>query len=95
MSANRTSKITRDQSFDYQIRILGHLDTNWAEWFGNVEIEQEKNCGTLIHCHNIDQAELFRLLKKIRNLGMLLISVQLIFPDRDEEFEKENCDWKE
>ena len=82
MSTNRTSKITRDQSFDYHIRIQGHLDENWAEWFGNVEIKQDRNCETLIHCHDIDQAELFRLLKKIRNLGMLLISVQLIHPDQ-------------
>ena len=91
MSINQTSRITGDQSFDYHIRIQGHLDEKWAEWFGKVEINLLENCKTLIICHNIDQAELFRLLKKIRNLGMLLISVQLIFPENDPPAESEGC----
>lgn len=91
MSVNQTSKITGDQSFDYHIRIQGHMDKKWAEWFGNVEIKLVDKCKTLITCRNIDQAELFRLLKKIRNLGLLLISVQLIFPEHEPLAESEDC----
>ena len=48
MSINQTSRITGDQSFDYHIRIQGHLDEKWAEWFGKVEINLLENCKTLI-----------------------------------------------
>lgn len=91
MAANRTSKFKGDQTFDYHIRIRGYLDEKWAEWFGNVEIELSENCETLITCQNIDQAELYRLLKKIRDLGLFLISVQLIFSEPNPSMESEDC----
>ena len=91
MVTNRTSKFSGDQLFDYHIRIRGYLDEKWAEWFGNVEIELSENCETLITCQNIDQAELYRLLKKIRDLGLFLISVQLIFSEDNPSMEREDC----
>jgi hypothetical protein len=60
----------------YQIRIEGHLGDQWAEWFGNVIITLESNGNTLLDCPEIDQAGLHGLLKKIRDLGMPLISVK-------------------
>lgn len=95
MAEKKTGKIIGDQSFDYHIQIRGHLDVKWAEWFGHAEIQWIDKCKTLIICRNIDQAELFRLLKKVRNLGLLLISVQLIFPEHEPLVEREDCKKKE
>ena len=91
MSDYHKSKNKGDKTFNYHIRIQGHLDKKWAEWFGNVEINFSENCETLINCLNVDQAELFRLLRKIHNLGLLLISVQLTFSEQNPSMESEDC----
>ncbi len=91
MSNDHKSKNKGDKTYDYHIRIQGHLDKKWAEWFGNVEINYSENCETIINCHDVDQAELFRLLRKVHNLGLLLISVQLIFPEHEPLAEREDC----
>ena len=65
----------RDESGLYEIRIKGHLDDRWADRFGNVVITLEDNGNTLLTCHVIDQAALHGLLKKVRDLGMPLVSV--------------------
>ena len=59
----------------YQIRIAGHLSDQWADWFGGVNITLEANGNTLLTCPMIDQAALHGLLRKVRDLGMPLISV--------------------
>ncbi len=59
----------------YQIRIAGHLSDQWADWFGGVKITLEANGNTLLTCPVIDQAALHGLLRKVRDLGMPLISV--------------------
>jgi len=59
----------------YQIRIKGHLDSQWTEWFEGLTITLEANGDTLITGPVIDQSALHGLLKKIRDLGMPLISV--------------------
>jgi len=59
----------------YQIRIKGHLGCRWADWFGGLTITLEDNGDTLLTGPVIDQAELYGLLKKVRDLGMPLISV--------------------
>jgi hypothetical protein len=66
----------------YQIRIEGHLSDQWAEWFGDVSITLESTGSTLLDCPEIDQAALHGLLKKVRDLGMLLISVNQVDPKR-------------
>lgn len=59
----------------YQIRIRGHLDAQWSEWFEGLTVTMEDNGDTLITGLVIDQAALHGLLKKVRDLGMPLISV--------------------
>jgi hypothetical protein len=59
----------------YQIRIKGHLSSQWTDWFENMTITLEDNGDTLLTGSVIDQAALYGLLKKIRDLGMPLISV--------------------
>jgi hypothetical protein len=62
----------------YHIRIKGHLGDHRAEWFGDVTITLESNDSTLLTCQVIDQAALHGLLKKVRDLGMPLISVNQV-----------------
>ncbi len=59
----------------YEIRIKGHLDDKWADWFAGLTITLEEDGDTLLTGPVIDQAALHGLLKKVRDLGMTLISV--------------------
>ena len=69
-----------DQPMVYQIRIKGHLDRRWTEWFGDVSITLEDNGDTLLTCLVVDQAALYGLLRKVRDLGMPLISAVRVKP---------------
>lgn len=59
----------------YEIRIKGHLDDRWADWFGGLNIRLEENGNTLLYGPVVDQSALYGLLKKVRDLGMALVSV--------------------
>ena len=62
----------------YQIRFKGHLDDRWAEWFDGLTITLEENGDTLLSGLVADQAALHGLLKKVRDLGMTLVSVNQV-----------------
>jgi hypothetical protein len=64
----------------YQIRIKGHLGEHWADWFEGMAITLEANGETLLTGPVIDQAALHGLLKKVRDLGMPLLSVNRLKP---------------
>jgi hypothetical protein len=66
----------------YEIRIKGHLRHRWADWFGGLTITLEDNGDTLLTGPVIDQAALHGLLKKVRDLGMPLVSVNPVRPVR-------------
>ena len=71
----------------YEIRIQGHLDAQWTEWFGGMSVTREADGLTLLVGPVVDQAALHGLLRRIRDLGMPLISVIRVAPgrlDRDE-----------
>jgi hypothetical protein len=59
----------------YEIRVGGHLGQQWADWFEGVTITLEPTGNTLLSGAMLDQARLYGLLKKVRDLGMPLISV--------------------
>ena len=75
MSNKRNLKIDPEQLMVYQIRIKGHLGQQWTEWFEGLTITLEDNGDTLLTGPVVDQAALHGLLKKVRDLGMPLISV--------------------
>jgi hypothetical protein len=60
----------------YRIRILGHLDPAWSAWFSGLEIVQEADATTTLTGRIIDQAELFGLLARLRDLGATLLSLE-------------------
>lgn len=64
----------------YEIRLKGHLDGRWANWFGGLTITLEDNGDTLLTGPVVDQAALFGLLKKVRDVGIPLLSVICIEP---------------
>ena len=59
----------------YRIRIQGQLDSQWADWFEEMTITFEEDGNTLLTGPVVDQAALHGLLKKIRDLGLTLISI--------------------
>lgn len=68
----------------YQIRVKGHLDCKWADWFGSLTITLEENGETLLTGPVADQAALYGLLKKARNLGLTLVSInQVNHPEKE------------
>ncbi len=58
------------------IRIKGHLDPSWQEWFEGLEIVQEQEGTTLFSGPLADQAALHGILTKIRGLGLSLLSLE-------------------
>jgi hypothetical protein len=66
----------------YQIRLEGHLGPQWADWFGGLTITLEDDGTTLLTGPVIDQAALYGLLKKVRDLGLPLLSVHCVQPGR-------------
>ena len=64
----------------YQIRVKGHLGQQWADWFEGVTISPEDNGETLLTGPVVDQAALHGLLKKVRDVGMPLLSVVGVKP---------------
>jgi hypothetical protein len=67
-----------NSSMTYQIRIKGHLDAKWADWFEGLTITLEDTGETILTGVIVDQSSLYSLLKKIHNLGMMLISVNQV-----------------
>jgi hypothetical protein len=75
MSQKRNLKTDPGQPMVYQIRIKGHLDSQWTDWFEGLTITPENNGDTLLTGPVVDQAALHGLLKKVRDLGLPLVSV--------------------
>lgn len=60
----------------YQLRVAGHLDAAWADWFGNCTITAQPDATTLVAVEVVDQAMLYGLIARVRDLGLTLISLQ-------------------
>ena len=75
---NAVPKSDADQPMVYEIRIKGHLSHLSAGWFDGLTITLENNGNTLLTGTVIDQSALHGILKKIRDLGMPLLSVNSV-----------------
>jgi hypothetical protein len=75
MSNKFDPKKDPNQPTVYQIRIRGHLGSEWTDWFEGLTIRLEEDGDTLLTGPVVDQAALHGLLKKVRDLGMTLVSV--------------------
>ena len=64
-----------DQPTVYEIRLKGQLDHRWTDWFGGLAITPQRNGDTLLSGPVVDQAALHGLLRKVRDLGMPLLSI--------------------
>ena len=64
----------------YQIRIQGHLGSEWTDWFEGLTLTLQDNGETLLTGPVVDQAALHGLLKKVRDVGMPLLSVVGVKP---------------
>jgi hypothetical protein len=62
----------------YEIRIEGHLDGQWADWFDGMSITLEEDGTTLLSGHLPDQSALYGLLRKVRDLGLPLVAVRQV-----------------
>jgi len=74
---NETDAATRDhyEPGHYEIRVRGHLDAHWTDWFGGLTLTLDDNGDTLLTGLVVDQAALHGLLRKMRDLGMPLLAV--------------------
>ena len=81
MSNEHETRPNSQHETTYEIRIMGHLTAQWADWFEDFTITLEDDGVTRLTGSVVDQTALHGLLKKIRNLGIPLLSVNPIEPD--------------
>ena len=80
MSNKQSRQPNSNQPVVYQIRIKGHLGSQWTCWFEGLTITLEEDGDTLLTGPVVDQAALHGLLKKVRDLGLPLVSVCPVEP---------------
>jgi hypothetical protein len=67
----------------YQIRLEGHLGPQWTDWFESLTLTLEDNGDTVLTGPVVDQAALYGLLRKVRDLGVPLISLTRLEPTQE------------
>ena len=95
MSNELETKPNPSQPMVYQIRLKGHLGSEWTDWFGGLTITLEENGDTLLTGPVVDQAALHGLLKKVRDLGMPLVSVSPVEPGSSTTLGTGQADWSD
>jgi len=68
----------------YEIKLKGHLNENWADWFDEMSFTHENDGTTTLTGEIVDQSALHGVLKKVRDLGLPLISVNQVEPNLKE-----------
>ena len=65
----------------YEIRVKGHLDPHWSEWFGGLTITNLENGEAVLCGEIVDQAALHGVLSRVRDLNLPLIAVRTVDPE--------------
>ena len=77
--------MTTDRAYDmpgiYEIVIRGKLDTHWSRWFAGLQIIPQPDGNTLLTGPIADQAALYGVISRMRDLGMVLISVHCVLKE--------------
>ncbi|MBI5302122.1 MAG: hypothetical protein HY868_08300 [Chloroflexi bacterium] len=71
----------------YEIRLKGHLSSDWSHWFDDLAITYDDEGNTLLTGPVVDQAALHGLLDKVRDLGLYLTSVRMCREDPGKQIE--------
>lgn len=74
-----------DDPAQYEIRIDGHIDSEWADWFEGMSVTAQTDGTTLLSGLVADQAALHGLVRKVGSLGMTLVSINVVRTDDDSE----------
>jgi hypothetical protein len=95
MSDKQTFDEKHNQPQCYEICLKGHLDDRWSDWFEGLTITLEEDGNTLLTGPVVDQAALHGLLKKVRDLGMPLVSVSPLEPGPTTTRGTGQADWSD
>lgn len=76
--SNQLDSATHANPLIYEIRLKGHLGREWADWFGGMAVDLTEDGDTLLTGQMADQAALHGLLKKVRDLGLPLLSINRV-----------------
>ncbi len=82
MTERHPSMGDRPEARRYEIRLAGHLDARWAEWFDGLAVSRDIDGTTVIRGPITDQAALHGLLQRVRDLGLPLVSVTRVDTDQ-------------
>jgi hypothetical protein len=82
MSETHATTNEHDEPGRYEIRLKGHLDDRWADWFEGLTFTHESDGTTLLEGPLTDQAALHGVLNRIRDLGLPILLVRCVGPDQ-------------
>ena len=68
----------------YEIRVKGHLDRHWSDWFDGLKITNLENGEAMLSGEIVDQAALHGVLAKVRDLNLALVAVNSVGPERQD-----------
>ncbi len=85
MDEQRGAPGVRHEGGRFELRVRGHLDARWADWFDGLTLTKAGDGSTVIRGEVVDQAALHGLLQTLRDLGLPLISVTQVEADQREE----------
>ena len=80
MSATHASPEDHHEPGQYEIRLKGHLDARWADRFEGLSFTHASDGTTILAGPVVDQAALYSVLRKVRDLGLPLLSVIQVDP---------------
>ena len=82
MSEPHASAEDHGESGCYEIRLKGHLDARWADQFEHMTFTHTSDGTTILSGPVVDQAALYGLLRKVRDLGLPLLAVNQVDPEQ-------------